>query len=74
MVSGGSFSASGDSGSLIVNSQTAQPVALLFAGNSTTTVGNPIQPVLAALKDPVTNAMPMVVGAFGGGSEAGDGC
>jgi len=62
MVSGGSFSASGDSGSLIVNSQTAQPVALLFAGNSTTTVGNPIQPVLAALKDPVTNAMPMVVG------------
>src|SRR5207302_2417943 len=28
MVSGGSFSASGDSGSLIVNSQTAQPVAL----------------------------------------------
>jgi len=62
MVSGGSFSASGDSGSLIVNSQTAQPVALLFAGNSTNTVGNPIQPVLAALKDPVTNAMPMVVG------------
>ena len=62
MVSGGSFSASGDSGSLIVNSQTAQPVALLFAGNSTNTVGNPIQPVLAALKDPGTNAVPIVVG------------
>ena len=41
-VAGGSFSAGGDSGSLIVTSDAAAPLALLFAGNSTSTVGNPI--------------------------------
>jgi hypothetical protein len=46
----GSFSAEGDSGSLIVeNVATApRPVALLFAGGSTSTIGSPIGPVLAA--------------------------
>jgi hypothetical protein len=62
VVGGGSFSASGDSGSLIVDSQTAQPVALLFAGSSTSTVGNPIQAVLTALKDPSSGAVPAIVG------------
>jgi hypothetical protein len=46
IVNGGSFSASGDSGSLIVTSDTARPVGLLFGGNSTTTSANPIQDVL----------------------------
>ncbi|HLW51356.1 MAG TPA: hypothetical protein VKW06_00810 [Candidatus Angelobacter sp.] len=46
-INGGSFSAAGDSGSLIVTSDTARPVALLFAGSSTNTVGSPIQLVLA---------------------------
>ena len=45
-VAGGSFSAPGDSGSLIVTQNTADPVALLFAGSDTDTVGNPISPVL----------------------------
>jgi hypothetical protein len=49
VVSSSSFSAGGDSGSLIVNSATAQPVALLYAGSSTTTIGNPIQDVISAL-------------------------
>src|SRR5438128_6539426 len=62
VVNGGSFSAAGDSGSLIVDSQTAQPVALLYGGNSTGTVGNPIQAVLTALKDPSSGAVPAVVG------------
>ena len=62
VVGGGSFSAAGDSGSLIVDSQTAQPVALLYGGNSTGTVGNPIQAVLTALKDPSSGAVPAVVG------------
>ncbi len=45
----GSFSAGGDSGSLIVsNDGTPNPVALLFAGNSTQTIGNPIQDVVSA--------------------------
>jgi hypothetical protein len=46
IVNGGSFSASGDSGSLIVTSDSARPVGLLFGGNSTTTSANPIQDVL----------------------------
>jgi hypothetical protein len=45
-VAGGSFSALGDSGSLIVQQETAQPLALLFAGSDTDTVGNPVGQVL----------------------------
>src|SRR5208282_2124273 len=41
-VNGGDFSATGDSGSLIVTQDTAEAVALLFAGSDTDTVGNPI--------------------------------
>jgi hypothetical protein len=49
VVTPGSFSAGGDSGSLIVTNDSAcpQPVALLFAGSSTTTIGNPIGEVLS---------------------------
>lgn len=44
----GAFSDSGDSGSLIVtNDGNNSPVALLFAGSSSTTIGNPIDVVLA---------------------------
>ncbi len=45
---GGSFSAGGDSGSLIVTASGNNPVALLFAGSNTFTVGNPIGEVLSA--------------------------
>ena len=45
-VAGGSFSAEGDSGSLIVSESSADPVALLFAGSDTDTVGNPVGAVL----------------------------
>ncbi len=50
VVNGGNFSASGDSGSLIVTADTARPVALLYAGNSTSTTANPIADVLAAFQ------------------------
>jgi hypothetical protein len=44
------FSAGGDSGSLIVTNNTChQPVALLFAGSSSTTIANPISEVLSKL-------------------------
>jgi hypothetical protein len=44
------FSAGGDSGSLIVtNNASHNPVALLFAGSSSTTIGNPIGEVLTKL-------------------------
>ena len=52
--SGGPFSAGGDSGSLIVTQNGIvpqngnQPVALLFAGSSSITIGNPIDLVLGA--------------------------
>jgi hypothetical protein len=46
-IAGGSFSAGGDSGSLIVDRTTADPVALLFAGSDTDTVGNPVAQVLS---------------------------
>lgn len=47
-ISGGSFSAGGDSGSLIVDTGTSRPVGLLYGGNSTSTVANPIQDVITA--------------------------
>jgi hypothetical protein len=45
----GSFSAPGDSGSLIVDMANKQPTALLFAGSSAYTIGNKIEKVFAAL-------------------------
>jgi Bacterial Ig-like domain (group 2) len=45
-IAGGSFSAAGDSGSLVVSQATADPVALMYAGSDTDTVGNPVSDVL----------------------------
>lgn len=48
VISSSTFSAGGDSGSLIVsNNSCHQPVALLYAGSSTTTIGNPAGEVVA---------------------------
>jgi len=60
-VSGGDFSQEGDSGALIVTQSTADPVALLFAGSDTDTVGNPIGDVLLAMADS-SNHVPTIVG------------
>lgn len=53
VVSSSTFSAGGDSGSLMLSVPSdnglPQPVALLFAGSSTTTIGNPISQVLSAV-------------------------
>jgi hypothetical protein len=58
-----SFSAEGDSGSLIVTQNTADPVALLFAGSDTDTIANPVSDVLSTSKflGP-GNAVPSFVG------------
>ena len=45
-IAGGAFGAEGDSGSLIVSQDTADPVALLYGGSDTDTVANPVAPVL----------------------------
>jgi len=53
LINSKTFSAPGDSGSLIVTQPPAgtkpKPVGLLFAGSASTTLGNPINSVLAAL-------------------------
>jgi hypothetical protein len=61
-VSGGTFSSQGDSGSLIVDQFTADPVALLYGGSDTDSVGNPVGDVLAALVDQQGN-QPSFVGS-----------
>jgi hypothetical protein len=48
IIAGGTFSAGGDSGSLVVDTATARPVALLYGGSPTDTVANPIQDVVTA--------------------------
>jgi hypothetical protein len=51
LISSGTFSAGGDSGSLIVEDveSNPRPVGLLFAGSSSYTIANPIGPVLQSL-------------------------
>lgn len=64
VIESATFSNAGDSGSLIVEADTAQPTALLFGGDSTTgfAVANSIQDVLSALPDPSNHALPTIVG------------
>ena len=61
-VTGGGFSAPGDSGSLIVTQDTAEAVALLFGGSDQETVGNPVDAVLNFFQSG-SNAMTFVGGA-----------
>jgi hypothetical protein len=68
-VVGGDFSGEGDSGSLIVTQDTATPVALLYAGSNTDTVGNPVADVLNFFKSG-GNAVTFV----GGGAHQVIGC
>jgi hypothetical protein len=63
IIDGGSFSEAGDSGSLIVTSDAARPLGLLYAGNGTVTVASPIADVLTALKNAATGELPAIVGA-----------
>jgi hypothetical protein len=62
LISGDAFSAAGDSGALVVTSDTARPLGLLYAANGSTTAANPIGDVLAALKDPGSGEVPQIVG------------
>ena len=64
VINSSTFSAGGDSGSLIVtnNSSCPQPVALLFAGSSTSTIGNPVGLVLTRLSTSLGSAVSFVGG------------
>jgi hypothetical protein len=67
VINSSTFSAGGDSGSLIVtNNASHNPVALLFAGSSTTTIGNPIGEVLTKLGAALGGTF-----TFGGGDGGG---
>ena len=68
-VLGGDFSGQGDSGSLIVTQDTATPVALLYAGSDTDTVGNPVSDVLNFFKSGSNSAT-----FVGGAAHAVIGC
>jgi hypothetical protein len=49
IIGSSTFSAGGDSGSLILTSTGHNPVALLYAGSSSSTIGNPINEVISKL-------------------------
>jgi hypothetical protein len=77
VINSSTFSAGGDSGSLIVtNNASHNPVALLFAGSSSTTIGNPIGEVLTKLGNVLGSAVSFSGSAGGGhtpkGQQAGD--
>jgi hypothetical protein len=62
VIAGGSFSADGDSGSLVVTQDTADPVALLVASSDSDTIAQPVSDVLSALADPSSSELPTFVG------------
>lgn len=65
------FSAGGDSGSLIVtNNSSHNPVALLFAGSSSTTIANPINLVLTRLGTALGRTFSFSLPGGGGGGAA----
>jgi hypothetical protein len=67
VIGGSNFSAPGDSGSLLVTTDLARPVGLLFAGNSTGTLANPIQDVMFEFSVPTRN--PPIGAAIVGGAD-----
>jgi hypothetical protein len=67
VITPGTFSAGGDSGSLIVtNNASHNPVGLLFAGSSSATIANPIGLVLTRLSTALGRTL-----SFGGGGGGG---
>jgi hypothetical protein len=71
LIDGGTFSAGGDSGSLVVSAGQARPVGLLYAGNSTSTAANPIQDVINAF---TIAGPPAVVPTIVGGADHAVSC
>ena len=67
VITGNTFSAGGDSGSLIVSNTGHNPVALLFAGSSTVTIGNPIGEVISKLSAVLGQSLSFV-GSAGAGA------
>ena len=74
VINSSTFSAGGDSGSLIVtNNSSHNPVALLYAGSSTATIGNPIGEVLVKLGAALGRTFSFGGGGGGGSSSTSSG-
>ena len=74
VINSSTFSAGGDSGSLIVtNNASHNPVALLFAGSSTTTICNPIGEVLTKLGTALGGTFTFLGGVAAPTPSGGDG-
>jgi hypothetical protein len=68
VINSSTFSAGGDSGSLIVtNNSQHNPVALLYAGSSSSTIGNPINEVLTKLSSALGRTFSFGNGGGGAG-------
>lgn len=71
VIGSSTFSAGGDSGSLIVTNNSAHnPVGLLYAGSSTSTIANPINEVLARLSTALGRTFRFGTGGGGGGGSS----
>jgi hypothetical protein len=62
VINSSTFSAGGDSGSLIVSNSGHNPIALLFAGSSTSTIGNPVGEVISKLSTVLGRSLSFVGG------------
>lgn len=71
-INSSTFSAGGDSGSLILTNS-ANPVGLLFAGSSTTTIANPIEEVLEELGSTAGKTFSFDLSGSGAGGDVGAG-
>jgi hypothetical protein len=68
---GSGFAAPGDSGALVVTTDHARPVGMLFAGTSTTAVANPIRDVISAF---TTQSVPKQIPGIVGGADHAVSC
>lgn len=74
VINSSTFSAGGDSGSLILtNNSSRNPVGLLFAGSSSTTIANPINEVLARVGAELGTAVSFNLSGAGAASGGGRG-
>jgi hypothetical protein len=71
VIGSSTFSAGGDSGSLILTNNGHNPVALLFAGSSSATIGNPINEVISKLSTRLGSPLTFVgTGGFAAATSA----
>jgi hypothetical protein len=62
LVTGANFIESGDSGSLLVETNTARPVGLMYAAGGTTAVANPITDVINVLDARTSTGLGLITG------------